>query len=424
MPNTIKVGKDELAEVVAGVITDKTRDLTDKVDGIEGVIDAKLQTIKDEIKNEIKSEKTKSEFPDVIADEIKTSQIAVKPDNKYPIGKMMLATAQKQMGKFANVDDAIKHFGREPSNYLSQDVRDAIDGKSLNTSVSSDGGFLIADTIVPEFVPLLEAASVVRNSGVPVFNTPTGNATFNRMTTGSTGYWIGENDNATPSNEKFDQIVSTVKKGVVQVPISNDLLRYTSMLNEAGVQNEMIGHMSRLQDIAFLKGTGSAYQPKGMLLWAGTTTNGTSTATAAQIKSDLITKAAALLSADNVPIIKPTWFMSPKLAWHIKKQVDANSNAMDYAKEFTEQGTLLGYPVEITTHMINTNIFLVDVGYCTIIDGQSVSLEFEQNGTWYESGAVQSGTAKDMSVFTVRSQTDFIVKHPKAIAVIDSLNWV
>lgn len=133
------------------------------------------------------------------------------------------------------------------------------------------GGTLVAPPVQGELIELVRPKEALMNAGatrVPL--PPNGKITYPRQTGPTTMYWVGENLSITESNPTTGQVSLQARKGAVLVRVPNELLRYASVAADALIRNDTAKSLALGVDYAGLYGTGSAAQPKGLILYAGT----------------------------------------------------------------------------------------------------------------------------------------------------------
>lgn len=398
--NTEKITVD--ADVLKQAIADTVSETVDKK------VSEKLQTIQ--------FDKDSNKIPDIFAETIKVKS---KPANKLGTVIRMLGYAKLNN---MNISEAFKDNNLEIRNFLDEQHE-----KIASASVGSAGGYLIPEFYIDEIIPALRNNSVLRKAGAKVYDLPNGNGLFTKIATGISAYWKGENEAKTVSNQVFGQIALNVKTLAVDVPVSNKLIRYSNGNNDVAIVDDIQAGLITGEDLAFIEGTGSAYQPKGLLNWINTANKNNMTATpdSAKIKIDLL-KAKKMLAIANIPLSNPVWIMPEACKVELESRVDANSNPMDYARQLQETGKIYGYPVFSTNAIAGTssyNVYLIDIAQCIIGEGQSLTIEFVPNGDYWDGSKTVSGRSTDTSVYTAMLDVDFALKYDKAGAVIQSVTW-
>jgi hypothetical protein len=152
------------------------------------------------------------------------------------------------------------------------------------------------------------------------------------------------------------------------VPISNDLLRYSSPQADAIVRDDAVRAIAQREDYAFLRDDGTSGTPKGLKNWidAANKFSANGTVSLANVTSDL-GKAMQLIMDANITLIiqqaatggvdvRPGWIFSPR-QWKYLTTVQTTVGNYAFRDEML-RGTLWGYPFAVTTNIpitLNTN---------------------------------------------------------------------
>jgi HK97 family phage major capsid protein len=330
---------------------------------LKSTLNESLQGIKDELQS-VKGDVTKfneleSQLNDVKSklEYVTKSQKASGVDVSNNVEKSFAALILDTAAKFRNIQ-------------VKPSVQKSIDNLNIS-DLGSAGGFIRED-IAEGIIPLLTADSVVRSSGAMIMPMPNGNTTLQLEKSGTTAYWVGQDVETTISKPTFEFRKLTAKKLAARVVLSNDLIRYSSENILGFVQNQLRRDMSLKEDLGFLNGAGTSFEPKGMLSWAGNTVTANGTVNATNIMIDLI-KAEDSLAADNVPGNRKVWFMHPSVANGLKVRFTTTGDLMPYAIELLTTGRLFGSPVFETTQMPTNKVILADMSFNWI--GESYNLE-------------------------------------------------
>ncbi len=132
------------------------------------------------------------------------------------------------------------------------------------------GGTLVAPPTQGELIELVRPKEALMAAGVTrVPLPPNGRIVYPRQTGPTTMYWVGENTAGTESNPTTGQIALQAKKGMVLTRVPNELLKYSSAAADVLIRNDSSKTIALGVDYAGLYGTGSAAQPKGLSLYAG-----------------------------------------------------------------------------------------------------------------------------------------------------------
>ncbi len=349
----------------------------------------------------------KDKTPDGIMDAIR---ISVKPI-KHRLGILAIGMAKAKFEQ-TTIYEQFDKMGIEKNSF--GDIT-----KVMNTGTIAAGGILVPEIWDDDIIPLLEAKAAFRKSGVGSRDMPNGNLTMPRWASGIKGYWVGEGQKRTSAQPTTEALTMKAHKLAVDVPITNEELKFSKYNTAREIQDLMITGTSNTEDTGFLYGTGTAYQPTGLETQMLTANKiaATGSATAEQIGTDL-EKLPAILSNNNVTFNKPVWLMHPREYYAIRRQVDSTSNLMYYARELRETNTLIGYPVFMTTNIPTTgsgsDIFFYDAFYLSIGEAGKPELKFTENGDWYDGADVRSGQVEDTSVFKMTEMVDLVLKQQNA----------
>ena len=112
------------------------------------------------------------------------------------------------------------------------------------------GGFLVPEEYSTELIEYLRPLSVIRSMNPVIVPMPVGSISIPAMTGGATAEYIGEGSNIAVSQPAFGQIKLTWKKLATLVPISNDLIRFSSPQADAIVRDDLVAAMAQREDAA------------------------------------------------------------------------------------------------------------------------------------------------------------------------------
>lgn len=286
--------------------------------------------------------------------------------------------------------------------------------KALGESTIPGGGALVPDAFADQVIELLYARTVVRRMGAVLTPMPNGNLTLPRVASGSTAAYVGENQNTDASEQTFDQVKMSAKKLMVHVPVSNDLLLDSSPRADSIVMNDMIKGAAVREDLAFIRGDGTQDTPTGIRNLSNIQTTASAGTTAVLVAQDLAAAQRSLLE-NNIPMTTPGWIMAPRTMLFLSDELLTTTGDLIY-KEMTERGTLKGFPFATTTSVpINlgggdeSELYLCDfdelmIGEATV---QNMTVEVFPGGTYFDGVALQSGIARDQTVFALKMRHDF-----------------
>ena len=337
--------------------------------------------------------------------------------------------------------------------------------RALSTSVGSAGGFLVPVEMSAEIIELLRPASTVMAMGPRILPMPSGNMMIPRVQGGSNANYVGENLPIGASQPSFGGAQLSAKKLASLVPISNDMIRYPTPSTDAIVREDMVGAVAQRADLAFVRGQGSQFSPRGFLSFAAalttcigsalppssnlfTASNKVGTAYASQsrdnasaalqsVTSDLSVLELALEGKD-IKMVKPGWIFSPRTKTYLMNIRDGLGNQV-YYKEMSE-GLLRGKPFKTTTQIPNNLSALSSDGVTTTFDGSEIYLaDFSEvfigeaygleldvfpGGTYLDaSGNMVSGISNDQTVMRAIVQHDMNMRQEAAVAVLTGVRW-
>lgn len=302
--------------------------------------------------------------------------------------------------------------------------------KALAAGDATAGGYLVPPEYSTDLIELLKPMAVVRRLGAVTLPMDTGTLNIPKITGGATASYIGENANIPKTEQTFGQITLTWKKLAALVPISNDLLRFSSPNADAIVRDDLVSSMALREDLAFIRDDGTSNKPKGLLNWApaGNKFNANATVDLANVTADL-GKAVYLLKKANVRFIRPGWIMSPRTENYLMTVRDANGN-FAFRTEMLA-GRLFGYPYGVTTQIPDnlgvganeSEVYLVDFADAVIGEATQLIIDASTEAAYHDGANVVAAFSLDQTVIRVIAQHDFAMRHAESACVIQSVTW-
>ncbi|MGA7055334.1 MAG: phage major capsid protein, partial [Mycobacterium sp.] len=323
--------------------------------------------------------------------------------------------------------------------------------KALNSSITGEGGALIPQDFLADLIELLRANTVVRGSGPMTVGMPMGNLTIPRLAGGSSASYQNELEEIAVNQQRFDDINFVAKKLTCLVPVSNDLIRRSPIGVEEIVRDDLVQGVARREDLAFLRGTGTAItkDPKGLrnlVLAANLITVPPTPIDAdlgmplpgAQLSMIIAGLSAAILALQNglSRMIRPVWIMTPTSARYIATARDQVGGY--YYKDEMSRGMLEGYPYKISqqipsnlgTSTVGSEIYLADFADVIIADTYNVMVDASDVATYREPANVTGTTMNlrsafqwDQTLFRVISEHDFNMRHLQSLAILIVSDW-
>lgn len=304
--------------------------------------------------------------------------------------------------------------------------------KALEASTETSGGVLVQEQVSTDFIDLLTPRAVVRSFGTVVLPMDSGGMTVPKLTAASTAYYIGENRDATKSQQSFGTKRLTARKLAVLVPLSNDLLRRGGPRVAQIVRNDALRSAGLKEDVSFIRSIGTEFTPKGLRYQAAAanvlTQTGGGTYDLDSVTGDLGMMILALEEA-NVGFSNPGWIMSPRTAMFLMTLRDSLGQYAFRAEMLT--GKLWGWPFKKTTQIPNTlgsssesEIYLADFDDVVIGDTMKIEVAVSTEASYKdELGDMQSAFSLDQTVMRVLMEHDIVLRHDESVCILQGVQW-
>lgn len=304
-----------------------------------------------------------------------------------------------------------------------------------NMGSGGAGGFLVEEAVASEVIELLRPASVVMSLSPQTVDMPSGNLTMNRLATGASASYIGEQTDAPATGVQFGQVKLSAKKLAALIPISNDLLRAASVAADRIVRDDLVVSLAQRMDLAFIRGSGTQFSPLGLRNQHIGTAFATShvlsvtgSATLADVTTNLGRLELALMNAD-VPMTRPGWLMAPRTMMFLQNLRDGNGN---FAFPEVQLGQLRGKPFRITTQVpINlgggsneTELYLADFAHVVVGEHMGIEVAVSTEAAYRDAGSnLQAAFSRDETVMRAIAQHDIGLRHLPAVAILTGVTW-
>lgn len=321
--------------------------------------------------------------------------------------------------------------------------------KALGSGDPTAGGFLVPTQFSTDVIEFLRPAAVVRSMGPMTIPMPNGTVKIPKVTTGVTASYMGENTNVVKGEEKFGQLTLTWKKLGVLVPISNDLIRYSSPSADTVVRDDVVRAMAQREDQAFIRDDGTSGTPKGLKYWVNATNvfNANQTVNLANVTIDL-GKAIQNLMAANIPMVvdqqqgfpnqtgggsKCGWIISPRVYRYLTTL--QNANGFYVFRDEMLRGQIWGWPFRVTTAVqetltapsnaltTNTEVYFGAFAHAVIGEALGIMVDASQEAAYNDGSSVQAAFSLDQTVIRVLAEHDFVLRYDKAFSLIQSVQW-
>ena len=354
--------------------------------------------------------------------------VVIAEDKGLSFARCLRATAASKMAGngAAGAIEILRQWG---SHDLAEKWAEARQ-KALAAGDATAGGFLVPPQYSQEVIEFLRARAVIRRLGARVLPMPTGTVKIPKLSGGATAYYLGENTNATTSQPTTAQLTLSFKKLITMVPVSNDLLRYSSPGADSIVRDDTVNAMRVREDSAFIRDTGSDQAPKGLRHWAHADNilEATATVSVQNTFTDLGLLLQKLLDA-NIPMISPAWIMAPRTEQFLMTLINSQGNPV-FRPELI-MGRLWGFPYGVTTG-VPTNvgtgsnkseIYLADMAQVIIGEAMNLIVDASPDAAYHDGTTVQAAYSLDQTIVRAIAEHDLGLRHDKAVAVLTQVSW-
>lgn len=257
---------------------------------------------------------------------------------------------------------AAERTGREPEGLLvpADVLSRAINTATSGSSAGDTGGFSVAtDLLAQSFIDMLRNRAVAMQLGTTMGGL-VGNITIPRQASGASGYWIGEDADATEDGLEMDQIGMNPKTVAAYSEITRRLLMQSSLDVEALVRRDLATALALTIDKAFFYGTGSSNEPTGISNVAGINAidfgiDGAGAGTGQLPTYSEVVQMETEISADNADVASMAYVMGSGLRGHFKTtEKFSGSNG---ATIWEPGNTVNGYRTEVTNQINAGDLF-------------------------------------------------------------------
>jgi len=379
-----------------------------------------LEAIKSLINDEVQGELAKS--VDSLKGEINSLRKAVSAQKSVEKGinqSRLLRAHIETLVKRANgvaiknnsVLDEVTEIIRKRYSDSDPSFVDTVSARAKDLMASGNGGNLIVETYAEEFLDLLWNNTILDKVGVRFMPTSTGNLTIPKILSGVAAGYVGEGGTIDTSTMTFGKIRLSVKKLMALVPISNDLLRYTSVNVDAILRDQLLKQLAQVADYAVLYGKGGEYEPRGIAN------------TEKVIKASGGNQATVATRAMGLEMIKELgkrnhsldglyWLMGWDTYVNLIEEKAAD---IGYRNPEMANGNWLGYPFIVSNNVkkdaTHEDLFLVKFSDLEAIQGMNVEIVASTEASIPIKNGVLSAFAQDYTFVRAIVQHDFALAH-------------
>ena len=257
---------------------------------------------------------------------------------------------------------AAKVANKEPEGLLvpADVLRRALNTSTSGTADGDTGGYSVAtDLLAQSFIDMLRNRAVAMQLGTTMGGL-VGNVTIPRQASGASGYWIGEDGDATEDGLEMDQIGMNPKTVAAYSEITRRLLMQSSLDVEALVRRDLATALALTIDKAFFYGSGASNQPFGIKNVTGINAvdfggSGGGAGAGGLPSFDEVVQMETEISADNADVASMAYVMGSAMRGHFKTtEKFSGSNG---ATIWEAGNTVNGYRTEVTNQIVAGDLF-------------------------------------------------------------------
>ena len=304
--------------------------------------------------------------------------------------------------------------------------------RALNASSSTAGGVFVPDDISNDIIEILRPMTTFLRGGPRRVSLANGNYHMPAGASGATAYWRGEGKPIQPSQPTFTDINLSAKLLGALVPITDQLLRWSRVDIRDWVERDMAAAMAQELDRAAYFGSGTIYEPQGILNIGGVGTvaaSGGTAPTVAQIEGDA-SKLELNMDMINLPQDRAAWVMSPRTLTFLQNLRDGNGNR--YFPELQAAlPTWRNKPVMKTTNMpVNLGAgtdesVLALINFGDVFFGESRALQFavSTDASYVKNGQTVSAFQNELLLIRATTEVDVGLKYLQAVQKLTNIRW-
>lgn len=311
------------------------------------------------------------------------------------------------------------------------DAEMAREFKALSATVPGDGGYLVPEVYTSEIIELLYPATVIFSLGARRLGMSNGNMNIPKTRSGSRAKFVGENRKIPSTAPGFGNLKLSAKKLSAIIPMSNDLLRSTNFDNDVIVGQDITKQMALGVDYGALMGKGGEFQPVGI-----TENKNVLTIDATKLDADYASSVGvltAMFPGYMVAAVLKNNVLAGSLGFTFNTSVEQyfknlrdNVGGFIFAKEMSEQHTLVGYPYR-TTNLFETvggktKIIFGDWNDLVLGEQGALEIETSREGSWTdEAGNLISAFENDQTIIRAINNVDAGLRHDESFAVAEKV---
>jgi HK97 family phage major capsid protein/HK97 family phage prohead protease len=255
---------------------------------------------------------------------------------------------------------AAKRYGKEaagicvPLEVLARShVGQANAERAAMSTTAMPGQALVANTTMwGSFIDLLRNKTTIMRMGT-VLGGLVGTIDIPKQTGGTTGYWVGEGEDATETGFTLGQIAMSPKTVAAYSDITRRLMMQSTPDAEGMLRRDLAIGLSQKIDYAGYYGSGSDKQPRGIKNYTGI--NGVDFAADKQPTFAELVKMETEIASDNADIGQMGYVMNPVVRGWCKTTPKFGTGTESTIWE--PGNTVNGYRTEITNQVNSSDVF-------------------------------------------------------------------
>ncbi|MBL3566905.1 phage major capsid protein, partial [Rhodovulum sulfidophilum] len=292
------------------------------------------------------------------------------------------------------------------------------------------GGITIPAAQSEELIALLRPRVTVRASGARTVPMPAGELRTARQSAGATAGYGAETSAIAESEMSFDAVDKSFKLLRALVPLSNSLLRHSSVAMAQHARDDLLKAMALREDLAFLRGDGANDTPKGLRNWALAANWRDGIAGTAAAAEAAVRWAVSTVEDANVGMVHPGWIMRASAKNWLASLRDDRGNPV--FPSIDASGTLKGYPIRTTSQVPDnlgaegdgTEITFADFDEVVIGDAMQIAIAASTEAAFVDAnGETISAFQRDLTLMRAVSEHDLAPSHDEAIAGFTATGW-
>lgn len=291
--------------------------------------------------------------------------------------------------------------------------------KDLSAGVPTEGGYLVPEVTLNGVIEILREKCIIMRLGAIELPMDLGTLRLNKQTDGATAAYVGENLPVNATDVDFGSIHLASKKMMVNVPISNDLLKTANIAADKFVANDAMKAMKVKFDRTAFTSPGGDEMPRGLKYIEGLTP----ISIAGAITGDNLTNFMVKLFNNNVDIDDFTaikWAFGIEI-WRDLYNLKATTNEY-LLRAMLELGKLLRYQYETTQFLKRlaggtAPIYFGDWSQFIIARQGLMEVDTSTEAAYNNaSGNVVSAWSRDQTVVRLIDRHDMGLRQAAAIA--------